>query len=533
MNLFASRLSYAHTGFFSKIVTDYLLDDEKIKPFRAHPVSLEGIKASLKNRQQFSINRSLLVQELNQQYATVETTELVRQNIQKLLSPNCFTITTAHQPNLFTGPLYFLYKILHAAQLATYLKKELPDYDFVPVYYMGSEDADLEELNHLTIQGNKLVWSTRQTGAVGRMRVDEDLLKLLTAIKGQLAVLPYGKELVQLLQDCFTKGKSISQATFELVNKLTGAFGVVVLIPDNKNLKTAFAEVVKKELLEQFSNRLVEETTNQLSEHYKVRASGRPINLFYLIDDKRERIEKEGDNYVVRTLHLSFSREEILMELQMHPERFSANVILRGVFQESILPNIAFIGGGGELAYWLELKQVFEAVKVPYPVIVLRNSFLWVKADQMKKASRMGLSIADLFLSEQELMHRLVLQSSQNDLTLTKEIEELKKIYEQIKQKTSPVDETLLVHIEVLFAQAEKKLHGLEKKLFRAEKRKYETEQRQIQTLKTALFPQGSLQERVENFSYYYALYGKKWLQAIYDHSPALEQEFVVLSEAW
>jgi bacillithiol biosynthesis cysteine-adding enzyme BshC len=530
MNFTALRLSYAQTGFFSRIVADYIAGDEKLTSFLKHPVSMDGIRQSIESRKQFNTNRQLLVDALNQQYNNVNVTDAVKENIHKLLSPNTFTICTAHQPNIFTGPLYFLYKILHAAKLADILKKEMPQYDFVPVYYMGSEDADLDELNNITIQGNKLVWQTKQTGAVGRMKVDDELLKLIHAIKGQIAVLPNGKELVQLFVESYKKGTTIQQATFELINKLLGDFGMIVLIPDNADLKRAYIPVIKKELLEGFSHSLVEATASELDKHYKVQASGRDINLFYLIDDKRERIEKVDGQYTVSSLQLNFSEAEILRELEDHPERFSPNVILRGVFQETILPNIAFIGGGGEVAYWLELKSVFEAVNVPYPMLVLRNSFLLMNEEQKQKLDKLGFAIAELFQPELELINQLVQKRTTNELSLNDEIAALQKLYNQLKQKAEPVDKTLLPHIESLLVKAQKRVEELEKKILRSEKRKYEAEHRQIQSLKQTLFPNDSLQERIENIGYFYGVYGKKLLNVLYDNSLGLEQEFVVLS---
>ncbi|MBI2730605.1 MAG: bacillithiol biosynthesis cysteine-adding enzyme BshC [Sphingobacteriales bacterium] len=531
MNFTASRLSYAQTGFFSNIVADYVAGDEKLTPFLKHPVSPDGICQSIDSRKQVNTNRELLVTALQHQYKNIPVTDAVKENIHKLLSPDTFTICTAHQPNIFTGPLYFLYKILHAAKLADTLKKEMPQYDFVPVYYMGSEDADLDELNNITIQGNKLVWQTKQTGAVGRMKVDDEFLKLITAINGQITVLPNGKELVQLFIDCYKKGNSIQQSTFELVNKLFGEFGVIVLIPDNASLKKAFAPVIKKELLEGFSHPLVEATGKELGKYYKVQASGRAINLFYLIDNKRERIEKVGEQFIISSLELSFTEAEIVKELEEHPERFSANVILRGVFQETVLPNIAFIGGGGEVAYWLELKKVFEAVNVPYPMLVLRNSFLLINDEQKQKTKKLGLSIADLFKPELELINQLVKERTSNDLSLNNEITFLQKLYDQLKQKAAPVDQTLMAHIDSLLAKSKKQLEELEKKMMRAEKKKYEAEQRQIQSLKQSLFANNSLQERVENISFFFGVYGKEILNKLYDNSLSLEQEFVVLTD--
>ncbi|MEO7531443.1 MAG: bacillithiol biosynthesis cysteine-adding enzyme BshC, partial [Sediminibacterium sp.] len=431
--------------------------------------------------------------------------------------------------NIFTGPLYFIYKILHAVKLADELNTQLPQYKFVPVYYMGSEDADLDELGFINVGGQKLVWETKQTGAVGRMKVDKGLTKLIHAIHGQAGVLPFGNEFTDLLKQCYTEGKLIQQATLELVNALFSEYGLVVLIPDNAKLKTAFHAVIEKELTEKFSHKIVADTIGKLGALYKVQAGGREINLFYLIDNKRERIEQSGEMFEVKTLDLQFSQEQLLKELKEHPERFSANVILRGAFQETVLPNIAFIGGGGELAYWLELKNVFDAVHIPYPVLLLRNSFLLMTDAQATKWQQLGFSESDLFADELNLLNTLVKRESEQQISLSKELQQAKDYYLHLRNVTDAIDKTLSEHLIALEKQALKKLTELEKKMLRAERFKYQTQQKQIAKLKQSLFPDNSLQERVDNLSIYYATYGKAWLQMIYDASTGLNKGFGII----
>jgi len=202
-------VAYDQTGYFSKIVSDYLAADEKIKPFYAHEASVEGVRAAIRNRQTFATNRKLLVDVLQDQYKGLDVTPLLAQHIQWLGQDNTFTITTAHQPNIFTGPLYFIYKILHTVSLAASLSQQLPEFRFVPVYYMGSEDADLDEVGTTTIQGKKYQWKTNQKGAVGRMKVDKAFLQLVEEMKGQLDVLPFGKELTGLFATFYTEGIAI------------------------------------------------------------------------------------------------------------------------------------------------------------------------------------------------------------------------------------------------------------------------------------------------------------------------------------
>jgi len=524
-----AQIPYQQTGWFSKIVTAYLDEETGVQPFYKHRVTLDGIQAAITARQAFNQNRELLVTELQKQYFGLPVTGKLQNNIQSLSQATTFTVTTAHQPNIFTGPAYFVYKILHTIKLANHLSGKFPAYNFVPVYYMGSEDADLDELGSIIINGEKYTWQTQQTGAVGRMKVDKDFIALIHRVHGQIGVEEYGEELIALFKQCYRKDVTIQQATLELVNALFGTYGLVVVLPDNPNLKRSFVPVIEKELKEGFSHKIVATTIAELGKSYKPQAGGREINLFYLINDKRERIEKEGDKWVVKSLNLEWAEDEMLKELNDYPERFSPNVILRGVFQETILPNIAFIGGGGELAYWLELRDVFEAVSVPYPVLILRNSFLLVEDRWRKKQQLLGFSVADIFKTERDLMDKVVTAKSSNKFELNGELTSVENAYSAIKELTAKVDTTLIAHVESLKAKAIKRLIELEGKLKSAEKRKFDNELVQIQKLKAALFPGNNLQERVENFSGFYAKYGKGIIDVLLDNSLTLEQQFAVL----
>jgi bacillithiol biosynthesis cysteine-adding enzyme BshC len=526
-----SYISYDKTGYFSKLVIDYLNSAPQLQPFYNFPATLEGLKQSIDQRKNFQ-NRKLLSETLQRQYEGLNVREKVSVNLQLLSDENTFTVTTAHQPNIFTGPLYVVYKVFHAIKLAGDLKQQLPQHNFVPVYFMGSEDADLEELNNITINQRKYVWETRQTGAVGRMKVDKNLMQLMNEMEGQLSVLPYGNELMKIFRDAYKEKSTIQQSTLNLLNALFGEYGLIVLIPDNAAFKKVFQPVLEKELKEQFSYKAVKETAQQLEINYKVQASGREINLFYLIDDKRERIEIENSKFKIQNLSLEFTEEEILSELNEHPGRFSPNVILRGALQETILPNIAFIGGGGELAYWLELKEVFKQTGVPYPVLFLRNSFLIIDERQYQVIQKLGLNEKDIFAEEHELMRKIVSINTNNSYTLNGKIENFESLYNNLEQKAFTIDPTLSNHVLALKTKALKKLTELEKKLLRAEKRRFTEQQQHIQKLKAVLFPGGSLQERVENFSGIYAVQDKHFFEDVESCSATFNQKFALISNA-
>jgi bacillithiol synthase len=214
-----------------------------------------------------------------------------------------------------------------------------------------------------------------------------------------------------------------------------------------------------------------------------------------------------------------------------HAERFSPNVILRPVFQEMILPNVAFIGGGGEIAYWLELKNVFDAAGAFFPALVLRNSFTIVHKKVADKMLALGLQHEDTFKPERQLIEEMVKNETELTLDLKEEKEAIKAQYENIKTAAGKIDTTLNAHVYALRTQALNKLEILEKKMLKAEKKKFEAQQRQIQKLKTALYPNNNLQERVDNVLEYVSIYGNEFINMLYKNSQGLENEFTVLTE--
>jgi bacillithiol synthase len=364
------------------------------------------------------------------------------------------------------------------------------------------------------------------------MKIDKELLKLIERISGRVLVESNGAEIMQLVKESYTEGSLIQDATFKFINSLFAEYGLVVLIPDNVVLKQQMSKIFEDDLNNQTASGIVEKTAQQLqTAGYKAQAHPREINLFYLKDNLRGRIEKIKDIFVVHDSSFKFNEKEMAEELKNHPDRFSPNVILRGLFQETILPNIAFIGGGGETAYWLELKDLFDYYHVPFPALVLRNSFLVVEKNRLDRIAKLGFTAEDFFQSTDTLINKLVQRETANELKLNGIFEETNLLYEQLKKKAAPVDSTLTKHIDSLKAKSIHRLQELEKKMLRAEKRKFADQQRQIATVKESLFPKNGLQERIENIIPYYAKYGKSFIQQLYKHSLSPEQEFVILSE--
>ncbi len=525
----ATPIPYELTASFPKIILHYIGQKKELEPYYSFPPSLNGIQQAVQKKQDQKPDRNLLVEVLSQQYNDIDKTDAVIKNISALQSSGTFTVCTAHQPNLFTGPLYFIYKILHAIKLANYLKEQLPSFHFVPVFYMGSEDADFEELNHFTVEGKKYEWATDQKGAVGRMLIDKKIIDLIDELALQIGVEPHGIEFINLLRESYQDGVTIQSATFKMINRLFGNYGLIVLIADDARLKKIMTPVFQDDLFKEEPSSLVEGTCKRLREHYTVQAYPRNINLFYLKNDIRERIIKTGNSFAVYNTDVRFTQQELKLELDNYPERFSPNVILRGLFQEMILPNVAFIGGGGELAYWFQLKDLFTHYAVPFPVMILRNSFLIIENQAKHLIDKLGISTEQIFTSPLEILNTIIEKEGKKP-QLNGELDQLFFVYEELKKTVSTVDTSLVKHIEALKVRSGNQLKEVEKKMLRTERKKHEAEKRQIAKLRQQLFPKNVLQERVENLSSFYARQGHDFINELYTHSLLLEQQFTVLS---
>ncbi|MBL7718168.1 MAG: bacillithiol biosynthesis cysteine-adding enzyme BshC [Flavipsychrobacter sp.] len=525
-------LPYERTGYFSRLVTDYLAAQDDLKPFYTFSPDKEGILDAVRQRQGFPVDRALLADVLQSQYRNLARHERVDRNLALLANENTYTVCTAHQPNLLTGYLYFIYKILHAIKLAEDLQAECPGKNFVPVYYMGSEDNDLAELGTFRYEGRRFVWDgAGQAGAVGRMKPEglEALLAELFRIMG-----PPGEhftELKNILTQAYLHHDTIASATQYLVNELFGRFGLIVLNPDDRRLKAAFAPVMKDDVLHHSAYGIVSAEVQKLEANYRSQAYPRPINLFYLADNTRERIEKSGDKWVVLNTAISFTEQQLLQAIDETPEMFSPNVILRGLYQETILPNVAFIGGGAEVAYWMQLRGLFSHYGVFYPAIQLRQSVLWVPGSAVRLRRQLGLTTADVFLPEAQLVKKYMATQATAPWQTDAESAEMEAILHRLRQKAAAVDPTLAASAGAAFARIQHQLQVLEKKMLRAEKRKMEVQLARISRLRAALFPGGTLQERVDNFAAYYLQQGPAFLNVLKEAIRPFHPAFLVLEE--
>ncbi len=527
------RIPFEQTGYFPQLICDYIDQKEVLGPYYNRFFDLQGFKGQIEEKASHFPNhhREVLYDALQRQYRGTTPSKTTADNLKQLKEPITFTITTGHQLNLFTGPLYFLYKIVSTINLAKTLKKAYPKYHFVPVYWMATEDHDFEEINHFNLKGKKLQWNKKAEGAVGRLSTD-GLQEVFAALSQEVGSGRHADALKALFKAAYLEHGTLAEATRYLANALFGEYGLVIVDGDDAELKRLAVPYAEKDIFERLAFDKVSATVAQIRElpsKYGIQVNPREINHFYLKGDIRERlVEKEG-RYHVNETDISFTEEALRAELEKHPERFSPNVIARPLYQEAILPNLCYVGGGGEIAYWLELKSMFHAMEVPFPILLLRNSVLAISEKQAKKLGRMNLTVRDLFLEQNSFINKKIREISNIDIDFSPQKKYLEEQFEQLHKLSEETDPSFLGAVRAQETKQKKGLDRLEKRLLKAQKRKLKDHVVRMTELQNALFPNGSLQERSQNFSELYLELGPDLVPTLLGALDPLQLEFSVL----
>ena len=515
----ACSYDYREIGLLNSLIHAYLGRDARLQNLYGNYPDDAGFAAQIQLRKQHNLDassRKALVTSITSKYQAAGRP--LPEHLELLSSPDCFTVVTGHQLNLFTGPAYFIYKIMCAVALSRKLKQQHPSQHFIPVYWMASEDHDLEEIQFFNQGGTRYHWEKPKAGAVGQLDT-EGLQNVYDVLAQQWRGRAYADELLQHFRDSYLSQSDLAGAHLSLVDRLLGDYGVIILDGDCPILKKQFAPIIRKELTEQFVHAAVEQQIESLSENFKVQVAPRELNLFYLQEGKRDRIiQREGMYFLADDETTAWTQAEILEILDQHPERFSPNVLLRPIYQEYILPNLCYLGGGGELSYWFELKSAFGAAQVPFPILLLRNAAIMTTSKHEAKREKLNLERKNLFQSSDALTEQIVRQLSKIDLDFTQQREHLKKQFAQLYELAAQTDASFTGAVA---AQEKKQLNGLdnlEKRLLRAQKRKLTDHTDRALQLRDALYPSGNLQERELNFSEFYLDHGSAWLDLLLQH---------------
>ena len=510
------------------MVKDFL--NQKIEGFEENTFSLDHFKNKIDEKQNTFTKqqRASLAAVLEDQLSDLMLSAKQKQNLQDIKLENTFTITTGHQLNLFSGPVFFVYKILQTIKTCSYLKDNFPEFNFVPVYWMASEDHDFEEINHFKTESNYYEINEKSGGAVGRIPLSDTFF--ISEFEKEFKDFVFGTELILMLKEAYKTGNTLTHAIQTLVNRLFSDFGLLILDGDSKDLKAQMKETFRDEIVHFSLYKESKKNVDFLTEKYgKVQVNPREINLFYLTET-RDRIDFNGKEYVIVDKNRQFTKEEILEELENNPEKFSPNALMRPVYQETILPNLAYIGGNAEIMYWLELKDYFTKINLPFPILIPRNSMLFLNKKTLGKIEKLQLKIEDFFQNFTAITNNKILDNNEILRLLEEKESQLIHQFAELKKAAETTEKSFGNMVKAEEVRQMKSFKRMKKRLLHAEKIKQREMLERLENLFLEVHPSKNWQERVYNFSVFFADHGNAWLETCLEEMQIDESKLIILA---
>ncbi len=510
---------------------DYSDKKDKLLRYAQQFPSVNAFESQIRKKQSVPVERNILVEALLKQYEGIEISSEVREAVSSLKDEHTFTVTTGHQLNIFLGPLYVVYKICSTIALSRQLSTQFSSYRIVPVFWMASEDHDFEEISAITLFGKKIKWENNNyTGAVGRIS-SKELEEVKTELFNVLGEGSNADQLKEYINEAYDGKKNLAQATRSLVNNLFGKFGLVIVDGDDLSLKHLWKNMAIHELEENIVEKSTSQINAELNKDYYQQAAVRNINLFHLEENQRLRMVGEDEYKTSSNAQILKSiTDKDVQKYKSNPEMISPNVLMRPLYQESILPNLAYIGGSGEYAYWMQLAPVFEAFQLPYPVVIIRNSLLEVENRLVGKMEKLNLKASDFCLPKEQLLKKFIADSPEK-MELNNESHKLQSLFEDLKTKANQLDKTLVPYVEGESKKMAKMLESIGSKFDKVTKRKESQQLEMIERIKEKLTPGEVLKERVENFIPQYLKHGASWFDELIAKMDVIEKEFIILKE--
>ncbi len=530
MNAIAFDVLQDHDSDITRLYVDYLNHFEKVKQYYS---------ADFHDRKTWNkiipdvaarpIDRSTLVRILTEQNKDIHCGIKTLANIDLLGNENTVAIVTGQQLGLFTGPLYTLYKTITAIKLAEKLTSEYPEFNFVPVFWVEGEDHDFEEVNHTyTIApANQLVKIEyllgdkpleKNVGAVGNIVIDQFIDKTLAAFESNLQETEFKAVLISEIRAHYKTGTTFSKAFLGLMNRYFEDSGLIFLNPMHPEFKKIVRPIFQKEISSiTKTSQLVIDRSAELEEQYHAQIKSKPLNLFMFHKEGRYHIEPRENDFSLKGTRHFLSKEEIASLADHSPELFSPNVVLRPICQDTLLPTLAYVAGPSEIAYFAQLKPVYEYYNIPMPIIYPRVTATILEEKSRNVLEKYQIELEQIFSGIEPTLMRISEQVS--EVKVDALFESLSKtIHETIQEARfgiQQIDATLAGSVDSTIAKIDTYLAVLKEKTQKAQLKKQDISVRQVEKAVLILRPNNNFQERVLNVTYFMNKYGPdfvKWL---------------------
>lgn len=476
--------------------------------------------------------RNELAEHISQFMKQFPSSNNVSKSIEKLKQENSVVVIGGQQAGILTGPLYTIHKIISIIRLAKDKEKELA-VPVVPVFWIAGEDHDFDEVNHVFVHEDlKIVKRTYPEKVFDKRMVsdiplNQDICKSwVHNLIHQLGETEHTKEILEVMDDCIKNSRTFVDFFAHLIMTMFKEQGLLIVDSGDKQLRKLEKEIFTRQINEatQITN-LVKLQQKQLADYdfkQTIEISDQAANLFYYDVNENERILLEYDEslkqFSGKNGALKFSRDDLLEIAVEFPERLSNNVVTRPLSQEWLFPTLAFIAGPGEIAYWAELKKVFEHFQINMPPIVPRLNITFLERD-------VDTDLLDLSLQTDEVLARGVSKNRDEFLNSVKDTsldeyfkqtkEQLVRNYSLIEAKTFEQFRGLVPLLKKNEALLLKQIEFMEGKVEEAIRLKHHVVLNKYTRVENAIKPNQSPQERIWNVLYYLNQYGIQFINEL------------------
>lgn len=489
----------SETNILSSATNAFVTGSEKTNSLLGIDHGYFSYDKAISGKENFpSERRQLLVEELLNTYRKIESKDSVNpkvlENIENLAQRNTFTVCTGQQLHLFLGPAFVLYKILAVIKSCERLKHSYPDKNFIPTYWLASEDHDFEEIKNTRLFNKSYEWKENSGGPCGRLKTD-NVKDLIIEIRSSIQLNENQSKLLDDFDRIYSSAADLSEASLRIVNLIFGEYGLVCIDGDNAKLKRSFIPIIKKDILEKRNIETFKTTSLEMeAKGLSTQLHARDINFFHIGPNHRNRIIENDGQYSVMETSISWSKNELESLIDEHPSSFSPNAMMRPLYQEFILPNIEYIGGNAEVNYWLQLHNVMISNGINHPKLSLRPSVWIIPQKSLAWLAKKGIEPVKLLISAKtsEMLHLL----NEDKLTIEGEIQNFNRLRQNIQDIIAQnISKELKPLVEAGKAY-EKHLRNLEKSLKDSAVEKNKTDLNKLEEIKINYLNTSSIQER-------------------------------------
>ncbi|MBC8278149.1 MAG: bacillithiol biosynthesis cysteine-adding enzyme BshC [FCB group bacterium] len=505
----------------SQLYQDYIAGNPKLSKFYSgYHRNEDDFHRITKSVVKHDYNRLHLAEVLRGINEKFGITPAIEANLELLKHDQTVTVITGQQAGIYTGPLYTILKAITTIKAATHLSKML-NRPVVPLFWMESSDHDLGEVNHIYFPGlqgpvNHVYGKDEnpKQQSVGSINLMKDFIQFSDKIKKNLPQNDFYDAVTRLMDETYYPGTTFGDAFGKMMSRLLGRFGLIMVDAENVDLKRLAAPIIVRKLQDRgrMNELLIEQSEELEREDYQRQIQVRTelLNLFILKDNNRVPLSVLGDVLANGESNAIFESRELVQIASENPERFSPKVAFRPIVQDFLFPTIAYIGGPSELAYFAQLKKVYEFFEIQMPIIWPRTSASLFDAKIQRHIIKIGITHEDVFRNPDDVVKEITNRHFDFDIerVFATADEKLDDIFVWLRDALIDLDPTLAGQLQNPEKKMLYQLNHIKARTHQTLQSKQKNLTTSYYTVRNQIFPNKKLQERVYNVLYYLSRYG-------------------------